>query len=244
MREERRHIPGTARDDARTEPAAEVVLDALRVPVAIAGASLPLGVWISTRKSGRRPASRLSRGGTRLQRDDRAGARAEFDAALTLSSRHKFDYLTMQMPRPAGCRRGQIRKPAADARREQRGPRRCGRPPLGEHDVVGHRHRDPGLHRTPARRAHRGRTPQRPSPGLRNGDLLAPRSGPPCMPSTAPPSLTSAPGCTGWPSCTRPARTPVITRPAPSSAPRWRCWSSGPPCTSGIRPRRAPSSAG
>jgi LuxR family maltose regulon positive regulatory protein len=40
--------------------------------------------------------TRLSRGNARLEHDDRAGARAEFDAALALSRRHGFDYLQMQ----------------------------------------------------------------------------------------------------------------------------------------------------
>jgi LuxR family maltose regulon positive regulatory protein len=40
--------------------------------------------------------ARLSRGKARLECDDPAGARAEFDAALTLSRRHGFDYLRMQ----------------------------------------------------------------------------------------------------------------------------------------------------
>jgi LuxR family maltose regulon positive regulatory protein len=40
--------------------------------------------------------ARLSRGRARLECDDRAGARAEFDATLTLSRRHGFPYLTMQ----------------------------------------------------------------------------------------------------------------------------------------------------
>jgi LuxR family transcriptional regulator, maltose regulon positive regulatory protein len=39
---------------------------------------------------------RLSRGTARLERDDRDGARAEFEAALLLSRSHGFDYLTMQ----------------------------------------------------------------------------------------------------------------------------------------------------
>ena len=38
----------------------------------------------------------MSRGRARLERDDRIGARAELDAALALSRRHGFDYLTMQ----------------------------------------------------------------------------------------------------------------------------------------------------
>ena len=38
----------------------------------------------------------LSRGDARLKQDDRAGARGEFTAALTLSRLHAFDYLTMQ----------------------------------------------------------------------------------------------------------------------------------------------------
>ena len=38
----------------------------------------------------------LSRGSARLERDDLGGARAELDAALTLSRRHGFDYLTLQ----------------------------------------------------------------------------------------------------------------------------------------------------
>ena len=40
--------------------------------------------------------ARLSRGDAHLAHDDRAGARAEFGAALALSRRHGFDYLTMQ----------------------------------------------------------------------------------------------------------------------------------------------------
>jgi LuxR family transcriptional regulator, maltose regulon positive regulatory protein len=40
--------------------------------------------------------ARLSRGTDRLERDDRTGARAEFEAALLLSRSHGFDYLTMQ----------------------------------------------------------------------------------------------------------------------------------------------------
>ena len=40
--------------------------------------------------------ARLSRGSALLERDDRAGARAELDAALDLSRRHGFDYLTLQ----------------------------------------------------------------------------------------------------------------------------------------------------
>ena len=40
--------------------------------------------------------ARLSRGHAHLEHDDRAGARAEFGAALALSRRHGFDYLTMQ----------------------------------------------------------------------------------------------------------------------------------------------------
>jgi len=40
--------------------------------------------------------ARLGRGQARLERDDLAGARADFDAALTLSRRHGFPYLTMQ----------------------------------------------------------------------------------------------------------------------------------------------------
>jgi LuxR family maltose regulon positive regulatory protein len=40
--------------------------------------------------------ARLSRGTARLERDDRAGARAEFEAALLLSRSNGFDYLTMQ----------------------------------------------------------------------------------------------------------------------------------------------------
>ena len=38
----------------------------------------------------------LSRGSARLERDDLGGARAELDAALTLSRRHGFDYLSLQ----------------------------------------------------------------------------------------------------------------------------------------------------
>jgi LuxR family maltose regulon positive regulatory protein len=40
--------------------------------------------------------ARLSRGNVRLEHDDRAGARTEFEAALALSRRHGFDYLQMQ----------------------------------------------------------------------------------------------------------------------------------------------------
>ena len=40
--------------------------------------------------------TRLSRGTALLERDDRAGARAELDAALDLGRRHGFDYLSMQ----------------------------------------------------------------------------------------------------------------------------------------------------
>jgi LuxR family maltose regulon positive regulatory protein len=40
--------------------------------------------------------ARLSRGTTRLEREDLAGARAEFEAALHLSRSHGFDYLTLQ----------------------------------------------------------------------------------------------------------------------------------------------------
>ena len=40
--------------------------------------------------------ARLSRGKARLDRDDRDGARTEFDAALILSRQHRFDFLTMQ----------------------------------------------------------------------------------------------------------------------------------------------------
>lgn len=40
--------------------------------------------------------ARLSRGTARLERDDRTGARLEFEAALLLSRSHGFDYLTMQ----------------------------------------------------------------------------------------------------------------------------------------------------
>jgi len=39
---------------------------------------------------------RLDRGNTYLQHDDRAAARAEFDAVLVLSRRHGFDYLRME----------------------------------------------------------------------------------------------------------------------------------------------------
>ena len=55
------------------------------------------------------------RAAPRLERDDQAGARAEFAMhALTLSSRHEFDCSTMPVPRAAGCRRGKIREQAAD----------------------------------------------------------------------------------------------------------------------------------
>ena len=40
--------------------------------------------------------ARLSRGTTLLERDDRAGARAELEIALDLGRRHGFDYLSMQ----------------------------------------------------------------------------------------------------------------------------------------------------
>jgi LuxR family maltose regulon positive regulatory protein len=40
--------------------------------------------------------ARLSRGTARLERNDRAGARAEYEAALFLSRSHGFDYVTMQ----------------------------------------------------------------------------------------------------------------------------------------------------
>ena len=40
--------------------------------------------------------ARLARGTALLERDDRAGARAELDAALDLARRHGFGYLTMQ----------------------------------------------------------------------------------------------------------------------------------------------------
>ncbi|WP_345602469.1 LuxR C-terminal-related transcriptional regulator [Pseudonocardia adelaidensis] len=40
--------------------------------------------------------ARLSRGAARLERNDRAGARAEFEAALFLSHSHGFGYLAMQ----------------------------------------------------------------------------------------------------------------------------------------------------
>ena len=40
--------------------------------------------------------TRLARGTALLERDDRAGARTELDAALDLGRRHGFDYLTMQ----------------------------------------------------------------------------------------------------------------------------------------------------
>ena len=40
--------------------------------------------------------TRLARGTALLEHDDRAGARAELDAALDLGRRHGFDYLTMQ----------------------------------------------------------------------------------------------------------------------------------------------------
>ena len=40
--------------------------------------------------------ARLARGTALLEHDDRAGARAEVEAALELGRRHGFDYLTMQ----------------------------------------------------------------------------------------------------------------------------------------------------
>jgi len=59
------------------------------VPSAISEAELPAEPELEA-------LVRLSRGKAQLERDERAGARAEFDAALTLSRRHGFDYLTMQ----------------------------------------------------------------------------------------------------------------------------------------------------
>jgi LuxR family maltose regulon positive regulatory protein len=40
--------------------------------------------------------TRLARGTALLERDDRAGAHAEVEAALDLGRRHGFDYLSMQ----------------------------------------------------------------------------------------------------------------------------------------------------
>ena len=53
--------------------------------------------------------ARLSRGHAHLQHDDQAGARAEFDAALALSRRHGFDYLTMQCLTLLGVVAGPLR---------------------------------------------------------------------------------------------------------------------------------------
>jgi LuxR family maltose regulon positive regulatory protein len=56
--------------------------------------------------------ARLARGDARLQRDDSAGARAEFDVALALSRRHGFDYLRMRCLALLGgvaCRCGDLR---------------------------------------------------------------------------------------------------------------------------------------
>ena len=89
--------------------------------------------------------ARLSRGMARLERDDRAGARAEFDAALTLSRRHGFDYLTMQCLVLLGVVAGTsgdvrtMRAVSSEALRHR------GRPRLGGLDVVGRRHGDAGL---------------------------------------------------------------------------------------------------
>jgi LuxR family maltose regulon positive regulatory protein len=79
------------------------VAEQLSAGVAEPGTSLPSAPASALRVIDELPAepelealARLSRGTDRLERYDRAGARAEFEAALVLSRRHGFDYLTMQ----------------------------------------------------------------------------------------------------------------------------------------------------
>ena len=102
--------------------------------------------------------ARLARGTALLERDDRAGARAELEAALELGRRHGFDYLAMQCLVLLGviaCTSGDLRTMLA---REHRGARRGLPTRLAGLDVVGRRHGDDRLRRAAARRR-----PPRPS---------------------------------------------------------------------------------
>ena len=109
--------------------------------------------------------ARLSRGRARLERDDRAGARAEFDATLTLSRRHGFAYLTMQCLVLLGVVAGNVGRHADHADGEQRGSGHSRPTTAGGLHVVGHRHGDAGLCRTSALRGRRRRAPRRRRPG-------------------------------------------------------------------------------
>ena len=71
--------------DQLTAPAGEPSLTAVATDIDELAAEPPLEAL-----------ARLSRGAALLERDDRAGARAELEAALELGRRHGFDYLSMQ----------------------------------------------------------------------------------------------------------------------------------------------------
>ena len=188
--------------------------------------------------------ARLSRGTALLERDDRAGARAELDAALDLGRRHGFDYLSMQCLALLGVVAGTC----GDVRTMRRGSTEA-LAAAADHGWPGSTWSAAATAMLGLRRAPALRRPPRPnaSPPTRSPRAAAccrRRCGSPCRPSTVPRSSTWVTGRTGWPSCNRPAPSSATTTPARSSAPRWRRWSSAPPCCSGTPPRPAPSWAG
>ena len=81
--------------------------------------------------------ARLSRGHTHLAHDDRAGARAEWEAALALSRRHGFDYLTMQCLTLLGVVAGLCGELRTMRTVSDRGPDHRSRPRLAGLAVVG-----------------------------------------------------------------------------------------------------------
>ena len=185
----------------------------------------------------------LSRGNARLERDDRAGARAELDAALTLSRRHGFDYLTLQCLALLGV--------VAGTCGDMRGMRAVSGEALAAAADHGWQTTTWSAAATAMLaytellrvRGRRRRTPHRRRAGLGGARVAAAAVRAAGRPRCRGRS-TWVSGRTGWPSCSGPAPNSATTTPARSSAPRWRCWSSAPPCCSGTPPRRAPSWAG
>ena len=148
--------------------------------------------------------ARLGRGSALLlERDDRAGARADLEAALVLARRHGFDHLAMQCLVLLGVIAGTsgdlrtMRAVSTQALAAVCGPR------LGKLDVVCRRIGDARLRRAPAQRRPPGPIPVRAGPGARSGGVIPTAAVHPADGARRRRLRLRRPGRAGWPSCSR-----------------------------------------
>ena len=190
--------------------------------------------------------ARLGRGSALLlERDDRAGARADLEAALVLARRHGFDHLAMQCLVLLGViagTSGDLRTMRAVSTEALAAVADHG---WGSSTWSAAASAMLGLRRAPAQRR-----PPRPDPcprealALGSGGCHPHRCGSPCGWCTVPPPSTAATGSPGWPSCSRRAPSSAASAWAQSRPRRLPCSSSARPCCSGTLLRPEPCRAG